>query len=179
MERGALRRDGRKNSRPCEVLRQLFVTVFCTIFVDVKFVLNGLDRVVQDLLQVLFLGRSNQREFAYDGRELFGRTLNLWPGEPLAGTSEPVDSCETDNREHGDGRVVEVHLRDRLQLRQEQQDADEHRPHGRDNAVQNTPLAEIPRSHLEVLAGAHPQVCLLYTSPSPRDRTRSRMPSSA
>jgi len=26
---------------------------------------------------------------------------------------------------------------------------------------------------------AHNQVCLLYTSPSPRDRTRSRMPSSA
>ena len=26
---------------------------------------------------------------------------------------------------------------------------------------------------------AAPYVCLLYTSPSPRDRTRSRMPSSA
>ena len=26
---------------------------------------------------------------------------------------------------------------------------------------------------------AHPDDCLLYTSPSPRDRTRSRMPSSA
>ena len=26
---------------------------------------------------------------------------------------------------------------------------------------------------------ANPQACLLYTSPSPRDRTRSRMPSSA
>ena len=25
----------------------------------------------------------------------------------------------------------------------------------------------------------HPENCLLYTSPSPRDRTRSRMPSSA
>ena len=25
----------------------------------------------------------------------------------------------------------------------------------------------------------HQKVCLLYTSPSPRDRTRSRMPSSA
>ena len=25
----------------------------------------------------------------------------------------------------------------------------------------------------------HPEACLLYTSPSPRDRTRSRMPSSA
>ena len=27
--------------------------------------------------------------------------------------------------------------------------------------------------------GAHWKACLLYTSPSPRDRTRSRMPSSA
>ena len=27
--------------------------------------------------------------------------------------------------------------------------------------------------------GAEPIICLLYTSPSPRDRTRSRMPSSA
>ena len=27
--------------------------------------------------------------------------------------------------------------------------------------------------------GAYPFVCLLYTSPRPRDRTRSRMPSSA
>jgi len=26
---------------------------------------------------------------------------------------------------------------------------------------------------------SHPYACLLYTSPSPRDRTRSRMPSSA
>ena len=30
---------------------------------------------------------------------------------------------------------------------------------------------------LTMLVGLHP--CLLYTSPSPRDRTRSRMPSSA
>ena len=28
-------------------------------------------------------------------------------------------------------------------------------------------------------SGARPWICLLYTSPSPRDRTRSRMPSSA
>ena len=28
-------------------------------------------------------------------------------------------------------------------------------------------------------ADSAPQTCLLYTSPSPRDRTRSRMPSSA
>src|SRR5664280_1852631 len=31
----------------------------------------------------------------------------------------------------------------------------------------------------QVLVGGRPQACLLYTSPSPRDRTRSRMPSSA
>ena len=30
-----------------------------------------------------------------------------------------------------------------------------------------------------ILGHGHPEVCLLYTSPSPRDRTRSRMPSSA
>ena len=29
------------------------------------------------------------------------------------------------------------------------------------------------------IEGAQGEVCLLYTSPSPRDRTRSRMPSSA
>ena len=29
------------------------------------------------------------------------------------------------------------------------------------------------------LVGAYLTTCLLYTSPSPRDRTRSRMPSSA
>ena len=29
------------------------------------------------------------------------------------------------------------------------------------------------------LFGEQPEACLLYTSPSPRDRTRSRMPSSA
>ena len=34
----------------------------------------------------------------------------------------------------------------------------------------------IERAQLERL---YPQICLLYTSPSPRDRTRSRMPSSA
>ena len=30
-----------------------------------------------------------------------------------------------------------------------------------------------------VAAGVHPSPCLLYTSPSPRDRQKSRMPSSA
>ena len=33
--------------------------------------------------------------------------------------------------------------------------------------------------HLACVALAHSKYCLLYTSPSPRDRTRSRMPSSA
>ena len=41
-----------------------------------------------------------------------------------------------------------------------------------------TPPAEGPEFTV-MYAGAHGIPCLLYTSPSPRDRTRSRMPSSA
>ena len=43
------------------------------------------------------------------------------------------------------------------------------------------PLEVIKSEHLELLSIASNQLtgCLLYTSPSPRDRTRSRMPSSA
>ena len=33
--------------------------------------------------------------------------------------------------------------------------------------------------HTRVIREAYHEGCLLYTSPSPRDRTRSRMPSSA
>ena len=43
-------------------------------------------------------------------------------------------------------------------------------------------IAEETRNTVEYLKGesvSHPDPCLLYTSPSPRDRTRSRMPSSA
>ena len=34
-------------------------------------------------------------------------------------------------------------------------------------------------NNVEVTASENRRYCLLYTSPSPRDRTRSRMPSSA
>ena len=48
-------------------------------------------------------------------------------------------------------------------------------------ALANEPLGDEPLAVLAqarvLLALARP--CLLYTSPSPRDRTRSRMPSSA
>ena len=42
-------------------------------------------------------------------------------------------------------------------------------------------LKAIPdiETHLVLSAAAKRTLCLLYTSPSPRDRTRSRMPSSA
>ena len=41
-----------------------------------------------------------------------------------------------------------------------------------------TPKTEI-NNNQEMKESASAGVCLLYTSPSPRDRTRSRMPSSA
>ena len=38
---------------------------------------------------------------------------------------------------------------------------------------------DVPVAWLDVTAADDAVACLLYTSPSPRDRTRSRMPSSA
>ena len=40
-------------------------------------------------------------------------------------------------------------------------------------------IKEHARMHELGIAHGHNHHCLLYTSPSPRDRTRSRMPSSA
>ena len=42
----------------------------------------------------------------------------------------------------------------------------------------NRPFKSIQRALIEAARFSY-QSCLLYTSPSPRDRTRSRMPSSA
>ena len=44
---------------------------------------------------------------------------------------------------------------------------------GIDSGVVSVVGEDFPQEHLDLLT------CLLYTSPSPRDRTRSRMPSSA
>ena len=46
-------------------------------------------------------------------------------------------------------------------------------------AARSATVRAILRGEIDALAEEIRQVCLLYTSPSPRDRTRSRMPSSA
>ena len=44
----------------------------------------------------------------------------------------------------------------------------------------NCELTHLERQPIDIqLAVSQHKACLLYTSPSPRDRTRSRMPSSA
>ena len=45
------------------------------------------------------------------------------------------------------------------------------------SVISNPPRRVIPCT--AILAAIGHSICLLYTSPSPRDRTRSRMPSSA
>ena len=47
------------------------------------------------------------------------------------------------------------------------------------NVVERVQKPTLVLVHNKTLAGQLYQDCLLYTSPSPRDRTRSRMPSSA
>ena len=46
------------------------------------------------------------------------------------------------------------------------------------NNAERNPKLRIAAENLAISKG-QPYNCLLYTSPSPRDRTRSRMPSSA
>ena len=52
---------------------------------------------------------------------------------------------------------------------------------GKENEMMNIPrwVADILESEKHVILHEQDMICLLYTSPSPRDRTRSRMPSSA
>ena len=61
----------------------------------------------------------------------------------------------------------DVYKRQELDERQAKDEDEEHPGNGRRIAL------------AEVLEAAAVEVCLLYTSPSPRDRTRTRMPSSA
>ena len=48
-----------------------------------------------------------------------------------------------------------------------------------DRSTEILALAEARRPTDMVIVGCNPHLCLLYTSPSPRDATLSRMPSSA
>ena len=45
--------------------------------------------------------------------------------------------------------------------------------------VRVNPINPLSKSEIDAVCEAGADICLLYTSPSPRDRTRSRMPSSA
>ena len=46
-------------------------------------------------------------------------------------------------------------------------------------AVRNRYRTYVKKTELDIVNGAKSEACLLYTSPSPRDATLSRMPSSA
>ena len=52
--------------------------------------------------------------------------------------------------------------------------------HGFENVIEELSLLDVENSKIELVGFQKLLLlCLLYTSPSPRDRTRSRMPSSA
>ena len=94
------------------------------------------------------------------------------------------------NLETGRADVDDTSVQDALELENDGQLADEllklHPADLSDGVEQLSPeqredlIARAPEVFSgDVLAEMEDDVCLLYTSPSPRDRTRSRMPSSA
>ena len=50
---------------------------------------------------------------------------------------------------------------------------------GKDNGKEGKVLQVFPKKNQVLVEGVNVNNCLLYTSPSPRDLRRSRMPSSA
>ena len=48
-----------------------------------------------------------------------------------------------------------------------------------ENIIPSWVISYLQQYTEEAIRNTTPNTCLLYTSPSPRDRTRSRMPSSA
>ena len=74
-----------------------------------------------------------------------------------------------------ESELITVALK-RVDVEDKQDDILSHLSHDRINLLPNTSGV---RTAKEAVFAAQLSSCLLYTSPSPRDRTRSRMPSSA
>ena len=86
----------------------------------------------------------------------FARRVRAWAGA----NGVPVIDCKAGERKH---LIAEEYLR----------------THSVGPGVFMILVSRAPAMIWDVRRSADGTVCLLYTSPSPRDRTRSRMPSSA
>lgn len=91
-------------------------------------------------------------QVSLDGRQLLGTSLDLRSLEPLAGRDQPPHAGETQDREHGDRRVVEAGPGHRALLRKHEQHRDEPDPHHRDHTDRRAPAAQMPRAAYETLA---------------------------
>ena len=93
-------------------------------------------------------------------------------GEPIkVNIKEPLIDIKPDVKKV----VIKKEDTDAVQT-QETNDSDAIVEESKDSGNSEEVVEEVRTSDEEV---ASPLTCLLYTSPSPRDRTRSRMPSSA
>ena len=124
---------------------------------------NNLESVIEDLSKVLYGGKDGKpwHEGAPKQHKLNKQAPNKWDGATKQLLAFHV--------QHADGLIEKgkenIH---NLKLITEGFDKDE--KEGAPKFQRFAALAE---------ATAATNICLLYTSPSPRDRTRSRMPSSA
>ena len=71
-----------------------------------------------------------------------------------------------------DGSSGRLHLGSTAAVRGDSSTIDQHKS-------KHAALQALFREDLDVVMRREPQICLLYTSPSPRDLSTSRMPSSA
>ena len=115
----------------------------------------------------------------------YGHACNL-ERQLEAEVAELMQKAESvDNADIPDGMDIPTELsirQERVKAIREAKDEIERRAaerHAEEQKVYETKVAERAKKEQDTGKKARGKSCLLYTSPSPRDRTRSRMPSSA
>ena len=120
----------------------------------------------------------------FQGFKIGRTTWDLHAVFPMVGGIDPGDVVNVNGVERGEVKRVELRDRDVLvtmKLRDVDGIPDDSRVVLQTVGIMGERVVSIilGESDVHVEPGAVLQGCLLYTSPSPRDRTRSRMPSSA
>ena len=123
--------------------------------------------VFDDNSLVAFEGSVNESDSAYQYNTESAQVFKSWINEDAKRLKDLVDDVDTDWE--GGNPFIEVYSLSNEALDLIKKLSPSQRPQSHKGTIAPVVKAEDPED----------EGCLLYTSPSPRDRTRSRMPSSA